>query len=462
MADSPSLKSLDLGALTAAEGARRVALRYLAHAREAYARLDEPGDREALHDLRVAIRRLRSTVEAYWPHLEDTVGRGDRRRLVRLARATNPTRDLEVLVDWLRAQLPALEPAERAGAEELLRTLAADHEAGVLALRDEPLAGFQRAADRLEARLSRYQVNLDGTGPSAMLATSAADQAGALAADLRQHLGAATSLAAGRLLHRARIRAKRLRYLLEPWRNALAGAADLLDRLRSLQDLLGDLHDALVFTERILPRLHAADQARLRRALGARLWAHRTQLFARLQDQWLGGRAEPFFAAVERVRGLLLAAARPLREIERKYLLRGLPPLPRGASVCEIDQGYVPGRTLRERVRRVLDDQGERWYRTVKLGRGVSRMELEEETTADVFEALWGLTQGCRVRKLRYRVADGGVVWEIDRFTDRELVLAEVELPAEDTEVVTPAWLGPYIVREVTDEPAYVNVNLAK
>ncbi|HEX2091645.1 MAG TPA: hypothetical protein VHG28_04550 [Longimicrobiaceae bacterium] len=148
-------------------------------------------------------------------------------------------------------------------------------------------------------------------------------------------------------------------------------------------------------------------------------------------------------------------------EIERKYLLRGLPRLD-GVEPEEIDQGWIPGERLVERVRRVRSGREERWYRTVKLGKGVRRVEVEEETPAALARALWRLTRGRRVRKLRYRVPDGGLVWEVDRFRGRRLVLAEVELPSEDTPVVFPEWLRPYVVREVTGEPEYLNQNLAR
>jgi len=37
-----------------------------------------------------------------------------------------------------------------------------------------------------------------------------------------------------------------------------------------------------------------------------------------------------------------------------------------------------------------------------------------------------------------------------------------VELPSVETKVDLPEWLKPYVVREVTDEAEYVNLNLAK
>ncbi len=149
-------------------------------------------------------------------------------------------------------------------------------------------------------------------------------------------------------------------------------------------------------------------------------------------------------------------------EIERKYLLSGLPEAARVVTPIVIDQGWLPGERLQERVRRIRDVDGERYSRTVKLGRGVERLEVEEAADRDLFEALWPLTEGRRVSKLRYRIPEGDLVWEIDRFRDPELVLAEVELP--DAEVVPdlPAWLAPYVTREVTGEPEYVNVNLAR
>lgn len=151
----------------------------------------------------------------------------------------------------------------------------------------------------------------------------------------------------------------------------------------------------------------------------------------------------------------------PGREIERKYLLTRMPRLPPGAVRTEIAQGWLPGERLQERVRRIRRDGRATYVRTVKLGRGMTRIEVEEETDEWLFRRLWPLTKGRRVRKVRFRVREGGRTWEIDRFRGRRLVLAEVELPSEDAEVVVPPWLAPYVDREVTGEDAYVNVNLA-
>ena len=151
------------------------------------------------------------------------------------------------------------------------------------------------------------------------------------------------------------------------------------------------------------------------------------------------------------------------REIERKYLLSTMPPELSERDSSRLEQGYVPGGSIIERVRRKVDAKGnKKHFRTVKLGRGIERIEIEEEITAELFTALFALTKGRRVRKKRYAIVDGAYTWEIDVFTDRELVLAEVELPSADIQPELPSWLEPYVVREVTDEDTYVNVNLAQ
>jgi len=148
-------------------------------------------------------------------------------------------------------------------------------------------------------------------------------------------------------------------------------------------------------------------------------------------------------------------------EIERKFLLRGMPRLPRGARVLRIDQGYIPGQRLKERLRRVREVNQTTYYRTIKFGSGIRRLEIEEETTAGVFRTLWRLTRGKRIRKRRYVVDDQGT-WEIDRFVGFDLVLAEIELASEDERVSVPEWLAAVVEKEVTGDVAYTNYSLAR
>ena len=102
----------------------------------------------------------------------------------------------------------------------------------------------------------------------------------------------------------------------------------------------------------------------------------------------------------------------------------------------EIDQGYIPGVKVRERVRRVAAGALVRYVRTIKVGSGISRFEFEEEATEEFFAAVWPLTQGHRIRKRRYRMPGTTGTWEVDEFLDRELVLAEIELEERPSEPV--------------------------
>lgn len=149
-------------------------------------------------------------------------------------------------------------------------------------------------------------------------------------------------------------------------------------------------------------------------------------------------------------------------EIERKYLLRSMPERAREGRAIRMQQGYLPGTNIHERVRREESAEGLTLRRTIKLGRGVERIEVEESIEQALFDGLYALTEGARLEKTRYVVADGALHWEIDQFTDRPLVLAEIELPSAAHAVVFPAWLAPFVEREVTDERAYLNLFLAR
>src|SRR3954470_3953032 len=132
------------------------------------------------------------------------------------------------------------------------------------------------------------------------------------------------------------------------------------------------------------------------------------------------------------------------REIERKFLLRALPDHVRTARSIDVDQGYIPGTRINERIRRTRSAEGTRYYRTIKTGSGIDRLEIEEESSEEFFITVWPLTRGARVFKRRYLVPEGAVVWEIDEFLDRpDLWLAEVELESVDQVVEIPDWLTP-------------------
>jgi CHAD domain-containing protein/CYTH domain-containing protein len=461
--------------LGADRAARWLALRFLDEAQAARVRLDDAGDAEALHDFRVALRRLRSTVRAYAAQLDDSIGGKDRKRLRALARATGASRDGEVMIQWMEARRDRLTDEQRAGLDWLLDRLRARQEALDHDLRDEVAHDFGRERKRLGRRLSTYQAHVRAADPreEPRMGAVAADLVVEHVADLRRRLDASGSIAEQEALHEARISAKRLRYLLEPFAEELPDAAWAVKRLKKMQDTLGQMHDAHVAGQLLNAERAEADAMDPRpqpdplpglHALAAVARAEMERLYAEACVSWLAGRASEFLSRVEALAGEMRGgAAGPNQEIERKFLLRGMPKLPEGAVRTEIVQGYLPGQHLQERVRRVRRvGEAPRYFRTVKLGSGLTRTEIEEEADQATFRRLWSLTRGRRIRKLRFKVPDGGLTWEIDRFAGRRLVLAEIELPSEDYDVQVPDWLRDHVEREVTGDDAYVNINLAR
>jgi CHAD domain-containing protein/CYTH domain-containing protein len=435
-----------------------------------HARLTKPRDAEALHDFRVALRRLRSWLRAYRSDIKDSVGKKVVRRLGALAGASTDSRDIEVHLEWLAAQVTTLTASDKRGARWLTQRFTMEKRRADAGFREALGTEFGELSAKLRKNLSRYGVAVWDQQPDDRWALTAATKIHEAFVDFRRRLGAVEEIRNDEELHRARIAGKRLRYLIEPLVGAVDGAAEVVESLKRVQDLLGSVHDAHVFARslrrmrRSLPAAtgKGADPRPALRTLTARLNGRRTAAWRSFAGDW---REREFVTLSSGVHGVVLA----LREmggtgveIERKYLLRKLPAEARGAPVVEIDQGYLPGEVLVERLRRVKTPAGVQYVRTVKSGKGLVRTELEESCTYATFKAMWPLTKGKRLRKRRYRLADAGHVWEIDEFLDRRLVLAEVELTSARDEVVLPDWLARCTVREVTAEPEYLNHTLSR
>lgn len=467
--------------LPTSDAVGRTATKHLADAESALARLGNRRDTEALHDFRVAIRRVRSLLRAYGRWMGRAGGKKVRRRLRRLGRATNAGRDAEVQLAWLEGERAGLARSERSGLNWLAKRLRATRGQSYRAARREVRQEFRRTRDLLAKRLAA----LDASEPA--FRETFTQLLREQAADLGTRLAAIHDPAAAEEAHEARISAKRVRYLLEPVTRDVPGLRKPVARLKKLQDVLGELHDMHVLEASLVEALEevatekarqlrtlalAGDAAALRRArrrderlglatLAAKARAHRDALYRALEREWLWNAGKEFFRDLQVQADTIAATTRPPVERERKYLLTGLPGAVASVTPEEIEQGWLPGDRLRERVRRVTDATGDRFYRTVKLGAGVERIEIEEETTRAVFDQLWPLTEGCRIVKRRYRVPEGEFTWEVDAFRDHDLVLAEVELPADRDEAPIPDWLSPVLSRDVTGDPAYLNLTLA-
>ena len=333
---------------------------------EAAERLGQAGDGEALHDFRVAVRRLRSLLRAYRDLTDDLIPRRLRRRLRGIARATNTSRDLEVKLRWMESERAGLKPRERTGEVWLAERLRqareeADREALSMVARDlTPLT--HALSDRLDDLPPR-----SGVGGVAF-ARLVADLVRELTHELEQHLRRIVSIESQEEAHDARIAGKRVRYLLEPLTASVPLATELVTRLKSLQDLLGDMHDADVAAhliaeamedageeggKRVAERLRSAtgiDPATLKRerrrdpmpglmALAARVQSRRADAWNALVRDWLP------HAGPRLLEPLLALAEHSTTSCRARWKSSG--------NICSADCRNAPGAKRRRRSTRV-------------------------------------------------------------------------------------------------------------
>jgi CHAD domain-containing protein len=469
------VKATHLLGRPAPEATRLLALGHLEDAARASTRLGNAKDEDALHDFRVALRRLRSCLRAYRRPLRDALKKRHRAELRELAAATGGGRDAEVQIEWLRKQASALEDRERVGLTWLVDRLEQRKAAAYQHIRGPVAVEFQRLHERLTRGLSVYEAHVQA-GPVAVTQTFAHATAIILsdfALDLRARLALIQSAADGELQHEARISAKRLRYLVEPLKEALPGAHGVIAQVKALQELLGELHDAMVLGQEIVPAVEAAGAEGARRlheraleptpleadlASGlshdahigllavARLQRERLgKLFARLDADWLGERAQPLFQQLDRLAQALLE--QPLPRGGRLFVLRERPGLTARRETT-VEEGFLPGESVFERLVRVRDGEVERLYRQISL----EEHTAQEECDTALWHALWPLTVGRRVHFRRLELQDPHGLWEIREYTDRHLVLAEALAPPTAR---PPDWLAPLVIDEVTGQPGY-------
>lgn len=149
-------------------------------------------------------------------------------------------------------------------------------------------------------------------------------------------------------------------------------------------------------------------------------------------------------------------------EIERKFLVASDAWRTLGEPIL-LRQGYLnadPARTVRVRIEgRPGHEKG---VLTIKSkSEGAARGEWEYPIPLlEAAELLERLCERPLVEKYRRRIAHAGFTWEVDEFLGENagLVVAEIELPSEDTAFDKPMWIG----REVTSDQRYYNSSLIR
>ena len=105
---------------------------------------------------------------------------------------------------------------------------------------------------------------------------------------------------------------------------------------------------------------------------------------------------------------------------------------------------------------RIKADKG---FLTIKgKTEGVSRTEFEYEIPVKDAEEMIAQFSDKQIRKLRYEIAKEPHTWEVDVFEGKlaGLILAEIELNAEDEHFEKPNWVG----EDVSSDPGYYNAVL--
>lgn len=207
-------------------------------------------DPEELHQMRVAVRRMRAMLKAARPLLDRTWADGLRAELGWLGRALGPVRDADVLIERLRGRAAAFGDTGRGAVETLIEALVADRETA----RAEMLAALN--SRRYTALLRQLATAVSAPLPTAAGRAGATPLVELVCAEYRRlskAVRAAGEDPPDEVLHALRIHGKRLRYTGEL--AATSGrkpVRKLVESTVALQDVLGEHQDACVAQHRVM------------------------------------------------------------------------------------------------------------------------------------------------------------------------------------------------------------------
>ncbi|MEO6394086.1 MAG: CHAD domain-containing protein [Pyrinomonadaceae bacterium] len=215
----------------------------------------------AIHNMRVATRRLRSAMRDFRRLIKFKPMRGPMKEIGQLADALGAVRDQDVAIAALERFYGELK--SEAGRDGLQQWKIGRIELRSSALNELKLLISVEAIADLDARFTAALEK--ATARSGEDAPNFADAGGAIIAKSYRQL---THLSRGlyaphrrRPLHRMRIAAKRLRYALELF--AICGGEEMESAARDVAEMqtrLGDLHDCDVWIDDLGPMMRLLDQ----------------------------------------------------------------------------------------------------------------------------------------------------------------------------------------------------------
>ena len=208
-------------------------------------------DPEFLHDFRVAVRRARSALTQIRGVFPEADAEPIRIALASMTRVTGPARDLDVFQE-------KLEVYESGFPKRIRRNLLPVKESARLRRREQqPVLTRALNSDAWASAVGRWESFL-GTGTERQTLPKKGHRPIGTVASKRirkayRRVTRRESLAGLEIegLHRLRIDCKKLRYLLEFFRSLYPAreAASLIKSLKSLQGVLGEIHDLAVHHE---------------------------------------------------------------------------------------------------------------------------------------------------------------------------------------------------------------------
>ena len=265
-------------------------------------------DPEAVHQMRVATRRLRTALRALRGHVRAPRRLG--RELAWLAGKLGRVRDDDVILALLGGRsLTGHASDERTRLGRLVRRLSQRRDKHRKALVEATRRGKYR---RLLADLAEFAAEpLAAQGGQAMASRALAEVSERLGEAVAKDAGMTEPMPADDALHELRIAFKRLRYALDFHAEACGLAYDVERRLaRQMQDVLGEIHDRDLLLGWLRGGRGAFRGPWPR--LEARLLAERARLFRRflrLRREWtMRTREEPAVAPLEEPRFVHLMA----------------------------------------------------------------------------------------------------------------------------------------------------------
>jgi CHAD domain-containing protein len=244
-------------------------------------------DPEELHQMRVAVRRMRAMLKAARPLLNRAWADELRAELGWLGRTLGPVRDADVLTERLRGHAAAFGDTGREAVETLIEALVTDRETA----RAEMLAALN--SRRYTALLGQLTAAVSRPLPTAAGRAATAPLVELVCAEYRRLSKAVRAAGADppdEVLHALRIHGKRLRYTGEL--AAIDGrkpVRKLVESTVALQDVLGEHQDACVARHRVMLLLDGLGEVDVDVAFAAGRLVEREEL-SRVETRraWLG------------------------------------------------------------------------------------------------------------------------------------------------------------------------------